>query len=241
MDGFARYRWAWSLKLTTTERMLLLCYVHHADKQGWSFAGFKRLHELTGLGRSTMTRDRQRLADAGLIEVSEVVGRSSRVRIKPTALPAHDVGGSESTRPPRALPLPTICAGTRPPRGTITTQGTTHEQQQQETTPDAAADWREPKAPKDAQEWVSRQTAAHCEHRGVPAPADDADRARLTMKFGHMDDLGIERALRTAPVAIVLPCAIRASYETARMNGKLRNPGGATAKRVRELIAECRA
>ena len=66
------------------------------------------------------------------------------------------------------------------------------------------------------------------------------DIARIVLQSAGVDDVGIEDIQRIgAPERIVVRCAIDAAYDGKRMT-RCRNPGGATVRRFREKLAECR-
>ena len=253
VDGYARYRWAWTLKLHHAEKMLLLCFIHHADAQGKSFAGVALLCEETGLAARTVVKARRGLLEKGIIRAEVSRGKATRVWVQTSAPNALVMSESSAPNAPELAHYvrPTSALG-----APITTQELPKEQQQQKRNPGlkvrtsnartaAAADsheWKKPAIGADAARWFQGRcnydrAMGHAFQNG----ATDAEKATFVLTDGGVDSPGIERELRRAPAAIVLPCSILAAFDTARIGSRIQNRGGHTIKRLRELIAECRA
>lgn len=76
--------WAWLQSLKPAPKLVLLCLADHADKGGYCWPSLMRLAELTGLDRSTVTRNLSTLVDFGLIERDRSAGgqgKSTRYRL----------------------------------------------------------------------------------------------------------------------------------------------------------------
>ena len=60
--------WAWSQNLKSAPKLVLLCLADHADDAWNCWPSLRRLASLTGLDRSTITRNISGLTELGLIE-----------------------------------------------------------------------------------------------------------------------------------------------------------------------------
>lgn len=59
--------WAWSQNVSPSEKILLLALADHADSEGVCWPSLDRMQEMTGLNRSTVTRNLKALESMGII------------------------------------------------------------------------------------------------------------------------------------------------------------------------------
>ena len=136
---------------------------------------------------------------------------------------------------------PAVVPDLSPPSSSSSSSSSSKEAAAQaQTGADAASDFSEPgwKLPELRPE-ASRWAEAILRSKGLVEPPL-REIARIVLQSAGVDDVGIEDIQRIgAPERIVVRCAIDAAYDGKRMT-RCRNPGGATVRRFREKLAECR-
>lgn len=229
--------------MTASAKLVFAMILDRQTMLGACRMGAIRIAHECGIGDAAALRSLQELRELGLIRMEPAATKGGTPVYRTTPEMGvvyekldHPRNGGTTTPETGAVPPPK--------RGRLHIQ---HNQTQTLSDSAAAAakarNWNKPELPKQALEWLKGRCnydaqMGHAFQNG----ATDAQKAAFVLRLGGVDAPGIERAMKLAPGEIVLPCSVLAAFDTVRIGtARMKNPGGHTVRRLRELVEECRA
>lgn len=101
---FHAYRWAWSLDLPSSTKLVLLALCDHVNRDDRScYPSWVGIEKMTGLARRTVARAISALVDDGVISTDPRPGKTNRYLLNLPSDPCHHDTGTRATVAPKDI------------------------------------------------------------------------------------------------------------------------------------------